>query len=250
MADHRIVPHDDWIAARKELLAKEKAFSRQRDELTALRSSLPWEPIEKTYVFDGPDGAETLADLFVGRSQLVVYHFMFDPDWNEGCKSCSLLADHYDPAVVHLQARDVTLVTVSRAPLPKLDAFKKRMGWTFKWVSSHGTDFNRDFDVTFTPEELEKGELTYNYRKTSFPVSEGPGISVFAKDGDAVFHTYSSYARGLDMFIGAYNLLDIVPKGRDEAALAYGMEWVRHHDRYEDSGFVDPYVEPLTKTRG
>lgn len=234
MTRHTIVGHEEWVAARKALLEREKAFTRERDELSRLRRELPWERVEKTYVFDGPEGEETLADLFAGRSQLIVYHFMFDPEWDEGCKSCSFLADHYEPAVVHLAQRDVTLVTVSRAPLAKLESFRKRMGWGFKWMSSLHSDFNRDYHVTFAPKELAGGEVWYNYAATAFPMTEGPGISVFRKDGSGnVFHTYSSYARGLDMFIGAYHLLDIVPKGRDEDALAFSMEWLRHHDRYE-----------------
>jgi len=231
MTDHTVVSHEEWIAARKELLAKEKEFSRLRDALSEQRRSLPWEKVETPYVFGGPDGQETLADLFDGRSQLIVYHFMFDPAWDEGCKSCSFLADHYDPSTVHLRQRDVTLVTVSRAPLDKLQAFQKRMGWKFKWVSSLGSDFNRDYDVSFSPEEL--ADVYYNYGMQSFPAPEAPGISVFFKDDDGgIFHTYSSYARGLDMFLGTYHLLDIVPKGRDEDGLSFTMEWIRHHDRY------------------
>ena len=242
MTKHSIVSHDDWVAARTALLDKEKAFSRLRDELTAERQALPWEKVEKDYRFDGPGGEESLADLFDGRSQLIVYHFMFDPDWDEGCKSCSYLADHYDRSIVHLAHRDVAMVTVSRAPLEKLEAFKRRMGWSFKWVSSAASDFNWDYHVSFTADELEKDEAYYNYRKTSFPVTEAPGISVFYKDADGgLYHTYSSFARGLEVFIGTYHLLDIVPKGRDEAELSYGMEWVRHHDRYDDGSFVDPY---------
>jgi predicted dithiol-disulfide oxidoreductase (DUF899 family) len=231
-----VLPHDDWVEARKALLAKEKEFTRLRDELSAQRRELPWEKVEKQYVFDGPDGDETLSDLFDGRSQLIVYHFMYGPDWEEGCKSCSLLADHFDPAVVHLKQRDVTMVAVSRAPLEKLDAFKRRMGWTFKWVSSLDNNFNLDFHVSFSPEEIAGGKAYYNYKRQSFPSTEAPGASVFHKDEDGtVFHTYSVYERGLDMFITAYHYLDIVPKGRDEDALSYTMEWVRLHDEYEDS---------------
>ena len=168
---------------------------------------------------------------------------MFDPEWNEGCKSCSFIADHYNPAIVHLNHRDVTMVTVSRAPLSKLDPFKRRMGWNFKWISSYGNDFNWDYHVSFKAEDVAKKQVYYNYHVQSFPASEAPGISVFCKDeSGAVFHTYSSFSRGLDMFIVAYHLLDIVPKGRDESGFTYGMEWLRHHDRYEDSTFVDPYV--------
>ena len=233
MAQHRVVAHDEWVAARKALLEKEKAFTRERDELNRRRRELPWERVEKAYVFDGPDGEETLAGLFAGRSQLVVYHFMFGPDWDEGCKSCSFLADHYAPAVVHLAQRDVTLVTVSRAPLASIEAFRERMGWRFKWVSSLRSDFNRDYQVSFTPEDVAGGEVTYNYAATAFPMTEAPGLSVFCNDrSGGVFHTYSTYARGLDTFIGAYHLLDVAPKGRDEDGLAFSMEWVRHHDRY------------------
>lgn len=247
----RIVSREEWLASRKELLPKEKEFTHLRDQLSAERRKLPWVRVEKNYVFDGPDGKVTLADLFDGRSQLIIYHFMFDPDWSEGCKSCSLLADHYNPAIVHLRHRDVSMVTISRAPLEKLLAFRKRMGWTFKWMSSFGNDFNRDFHVTFTAEELESNTANYNYEFKPFPVTEAPGISVFFKDNDGnIFHTYSSYARGLDIFIGAYNLLDIVPKGRDEDGLSYTMEWIRHHDRYGDDTFVDPYVKLLSKDLG
>ena len=193
MTRHTIVGHEEWVAARKALLEKEKAFTRERDALSRLRRQLPWEKVEKTYRFDGPEGEETLADLFAGRSQLIVYHFMFDPDWDEGCKSCSFLADHYEPAIVHLAQRDVTLVTVSRAPLAKIEAFRERMGWRFKWVSSLGSDFNRDYHVTFSAQDLAGGEVRYNYAATAFPMTEGPGISVFCKDDSGrVFHTYSS----------------------------------------------------------
>ena len=246
MPDHTVVSSGEWLAARKDLLAKEKEFTRLRDELTRQRRDLPWEKVTKEYSFEGPSGKETLADLFGGRSQLIIYHFMFDPDWSEGCKSCSLLADHYDRSVIHLSQRDVTMVTVSRAPLEKLEAFKKRMGWGFKWVSSLGSDFNWDYHVSFSSEEQAEKKTYYNYGIHPFPSSEGPGISGFSKNAQGeVFHAYSSFARGLDIFIGVYNLLDIVPKGRDEDNLAYGMEWVRHHDRYGDQSFVDPYVELL-----
>jgi predicted dithiol-disulfide oxidoreductase (DUF899 family) len=244
MAAVKKVNHDDWLEARIALLKKEKEFTKLRDAMTKMQRELPWERVEKDYVFDGPNGKESLAELFGSCSQLLVYHFMFDPSWDEGCKSCSFLADHYNPATAHLAQRDVVMVTISRAPLEKLEAFKSRMGWNFKWVSSFENDFNRDFHVTFTDEELESGSAYYNYRGgAKFPANEGPGLSVFAKDdkGD-VFHTYSSYGRGLDMFITAYNFLDIVPKGRDEAGLSYSMEWIRHHDRYDDASFVDPYL--------
>jgi predicted dithiol-disulfide oxidoreductase (DUF899 family) len=248
---HKVVSSKEWLAARKALLAKEKEFTRLRDKLSQVRRELPWERVEKNYVFDGPSGKESLSDLFDGKSQLIVYHFMFGEDWTEGCKSCSFLADHYDPSIIHLKHRDVTMVTISRAPLAKLDAFKKRMGWNFKWVSSLGSDFNLDYGVAYPKEEEEKPEQYYNYEMTSeFPSSERPGMSVFYRDENGeIFHTYSTYARGLDTFLGAYHLLDIVPKGRDEAALVYGMEWVRHHDKYGDSTFIDPYVEPIMKSR-
>ncbi len=235
MTTHPIVSPEEWLPARQALLAEEKEFSRQRDALSAARRELPWVKVEKAYVFDGPDGQETLANLFDGRSQLIVYHFMMGPDWKEGCPSCSFLADHFDGSVVHLEHRDTNLVVASRAQFPKIEAFKKRMGWRFKWVSSYGSDFNRDYHVTFTEDEISNASTYYNYKKGTFPSDEAPGLSVFAKDdGGDVFHTYSSYARGLDMLLGAYNFLDLVPKGRDEAALQWSMEWVRHHDRYED----------------
>jgi predicted dithiol-disulfide oxidoreductase (DUF899 family) len=232
---HRIVSQEVWLAARRELLSKEKEFTRRRDALSAARRELPWVSVEKDYVFDGPDGKETLADLFDGRSQLLVYHFMFGPDWEQGCPSCSFLSDHIDGANWHLPQRDVTLLAVSRAPLAQIEAFKQRMGWRFKWVSSYGNDFNRDFHVSFTPEEMARGKVYYNYAMTEFDSEEAPGISAFYKDpGGAIFHTYSAYARGLDMLVGAYNYLDLAPKGRDEAALPWTMAWVRHHDRYGD----------------
>ena len=247
---HKVVSREEWLAARKAHLAEEKALTRQRDELARRRRELPWVRVEKDYVFDTPAGRRTLADLFEGRGQLVVYHFMFAPEWSQGCKSCSLLADHYDPAVVHLKHRDVTMVTVSRAPLEKLLAFQRRMGWKFPWVSSLDSDFNRDFHVSFTAEELERGKVAYNFDLTAFPIAEAPGISVFVKDGEGnIFHTYSSYARGLDMLLGVYNLLDLVPKGRDEDGIE-GMSWVRHHDRYGDPAFVDPWREQPVRRAG
>jgi len=240
---HQVASRDQWLKARKAHLAKEKELTRERDKLSQERRELPWLKVDKNYVFGSQKGKETLADLFDGRSQLIVYHFMFAPEWSQGCKSCSLLADHYNPAVVHLNHRDVSMVTVSRAPLEKLLAFRKRMGWTFNWVSSFDNDFNRDFHVSFTEEELKSGRVDYNYDTNPFPVAEAPGLSVFFKDDAGnIFHTYSSYARGLDIFIGAYNLLDIVPKGRDEDNIPI-MSWVRHHDRYDDKVFVDPWNE-------
>jgi predicted dithiol-disulfide oxidoreductase (DUF899 family) len=230
---HPIVSREEWLTARKALLAKEKSFTRLRDELSAERRALPWVQVAKTYVFDGPNGKESLADLFGGRSQLIVYHFMFVPDWDQGCKSCSFWADSFNGAVAHLEQRDVSLVAVAKAEFAKLDAFRKRMGWSFKLVSSFANDFNRDFHVSFSEEERQSGRAFYNYRMAAAPVAEMPGISVFHRDADgAICHTYSCYARGLDMVNGAYQLLDLAPKGRDEAGLPFTMAWVRHHDRY------------------
>ena len=233
--EHRVVSQEEWLAARKQLLRKEKDLTRLRDQLSAERRELPWVRVDKEYVFEGPGGRQTLGDLFEGRSQLLVYHFMFGPDWEQGCPSCSLLSDHIDGANWHLPQRDVTLVAVSRAPLAQIEAFKKRMGWRFKWVSSYDNDFNRDYHVSFTPEEMAQGEVYYNYAMGEFPSEEAPGLSAFYKDENGqVFHTYSAYARGLDLLIGAYNYLDLAPKGRDEATLPWTMAWVRHHDRYDD----------------
>jgi predicted dithiol-disulfide oxidoreductase (DUF899 family) len=184
-------------------------------------------------VFDGPHGKQALADLFDGRNQLVVYHFMLGPGWEQGCKSCSFLADHFDGAAIHLAHRDVSLVVVSRAPYPEIAAFKQRMGWRFPWVSSNGNDFNRDYHVSFTPDEMAKGSVDYNYTQQAFDSEEAPGASVFYRDDNGdIFHTYSAYARELDILVGTYNFLDLVPKGRDEDALDFTMAWVRHHDRY------------------
>ena len=247
MQPHKIVSHEEWLAARKAHLADEKAFTRARDALSKKRRELPWEKVEKHYLFDGPEGKETLAELFDGKSQLIVYHFMLGPGWEAGCPSCSLLADHFDGMAIHLAQRDVSFVVVSRAPLAEIEKFKNRMGWKFKWVSSSGSDFNFDYQVSASPEEKESGKVTYNYAVTTFPSEERPGASVFFRnDAGEVFHTYSTYGRGLDIFIGAYNFLDVAPKGRDEEDLAYGMAWVRHHDRY-DGAITDPkasYKEP------
>jgi predicted dithiol-disulfide oxidoreductase (DUF899 family) len=229
----KIASRDEWLAARRELLAKEKQLTRWHDELAVERRSLPWVPVEKNYVFEGPAGKQTLSELFAGRSQLVVYHFMLGPGWKEGCPSCSLLADHLDGALAHLAARDVTLAVVSRAPYAEIAPFKARMGWSFPWVSSFDSGFNRDFHVSFSKQEVAAGEFYYNYDMNGFPSEEAPGLSVFAKDASgALFHTYSSYARGGEPIIGAYQFLDLVPKGRDEAGLPWPMAWVRHHDRY------------------
>jgi predicted dithiol-disulfide oxidoreductase (DUF899 family) len=231
--NHRVASPAEWLASRKELLQKEKEFTRLRDELSRQRRELPWVKVEKNYIFEGPNGEQNLANLFEGRSQLIIYHFMFGPDWKEGCPSCSLEADHFNSIVTHLNARDVSMLAVSRAPLDQLQAFEKRMGWTFKWVSSHGNDFNRDFHVSFTKEEMAQGKVYYNYAMSEFPSDEAPGLSVFYKDqAGKIFHTYSAYARGLDILLGVYNFLDMTPKGRDEDTLRYPMAWVRHHDRY------------------
>ncbi len=234
MKDHKVVSRDEWLEARIAFLAKEKEFTRLRDELTRERQKLPWVRIEKEYEFRGAGGKETLADLFGGRRQLLIYHFMFGPDWEEGCPSCSFWADNYNGIDIHLAHRDISLVAISNTAFEKLDAYRKRMGWTFKWVSSLGSDFNRDFQVTFTPEEVEKGETYYNYSVTSFPSSEAPGFSVLYRDdaGD-IYHTYSCYARGLDMLNGAYHMIDLTPIGRDEAEKG-NMHWLRRRDRYED----------------
>ena len=233
--EHQVVSQEEWLAARKQLLSREKEFTRLRDQLSAERRELPWVRVDKEYMFDGPDGKETLADLFDGRSQLLVYHFMFGPEWEQGCPSCSFVSDHIDGANWHLPHRDVTLLAISRAPLAQIEAFKRRMGWRFKWVSSYDNDFNHDFHVSFTPDEMARGEVDYNYTMTEFPSEEAPGLSAFYRDpSGAVFHTYSTYARGLDMLVGAYNYLDLAPKGRDEADLPWTMAWVRHHDRYDD----------------
>ncbi len=230
----RIVSPEEWVLARKKLLAKEKELTRLRDELSRQRRELPWEKVEKSYVFDGPNGRETLGDLFGGRSQLIVYHFMFGPDWQEGCPSCSMVADHLDGSRVHLAQRDVTLAVVSRARPAQIEAFQKRMGWSFKWVSSYENDFNRDYHVSFTKEEMAQGKVPYNYGLNAFPSEEAPGVSVFIKEGDGeIFHTYSVYARGVEELLGVYRFLDFTPKGRDEESLPFPMAWVRHHDRYE-----------------
>jgi predicted dithiol-disulfide oxidoreductase (DUF899 family) len=228
----RIVSEDEWLVARKDLLTREKELTRLRDEVSRHRRELPWVRIEKEYVFDGPDGKATLADLFDGRSQLIVYHFMFGPGWEEGCKSCSYLADHFDGANLHLPRRDVTFAVISRAPFPEIERFKKRMGWRFTWLSSYGNNFNFDYHVSFTRADEAKGRIFYNYEMGEFMNDELPGLSVFAKDEvGEIFHTYSTYARGLDILVGAYNFLDLVPKGRDEDPDST-MSWVRHHDRY------------------
>jgi len=242
-AQHKIASRDEWLKARTALLAKEKEFTRQRDELSRQRRELPWVKVDTEYVFDAPEGKVTLGDLFADRSQLIVYHFMFDPEWSQGCKSCSLVADHYEPAIIHLEHRDVSLVTVSRAPLEKLLAFRERMGWKFHWVSSFGNSFNHDFHVSFTKDEVHSGNGVYNYVVQPFLLTELPGFSVFYKnEQEEIFHTYSTFARGIDMFLNVYHLLDVVPKGRDEENCP-NMSWVRHHDRYDQVTFIDPWME-------
>jgi predicted dithiol-disulfide oxidoreductase (DUF899 family) len=231
---HEIVSRDQWLAARRKLLAREKELMRQNDQLAAERRALPWVEVGKTYVFDGPGGRETLADLFGGRSQLIVYHFMFAPGQKEGCVGCSFVADHIDGAAPHVNARNISLVVCSRAPLAEIEAFRQRMGWRFKWVSSYGSDFNGDFHVSFTRDDLARGPTYYNFEKrTSQTEGEAPGLSVFYKDATgAIFHTYSAYARGLEVLDGAYHFIDLAPKGRDEERLPFPGSWWRHHDRY------------------
>jgi predicted dithiol-disulfide oxidoreductase (DUF899 family) len=235
-----VVPAAEWLAARKAFLAKEKELTRLRDELSRQRRELPWEKAEKAYTFEGLHGMTTLADLFGKQNQLVIYHFMLGPGWVEGCKSCSYLADHFDGMTIHLANRDTMLAVVSHAPYVEIEAFKKRMGWKFPWYSSFGSDFNFDYHVSFTQQDLAAGKVNYNYNREEFPAEEAPGLSVFYKDAAGeVFHTYSTYARGLDILVGTYNFLDLTPKGRDEDGLAHTMAWVRHHDKYEEGYVVD-----------
>ncbi len=231
----KVVSPAEWLTARKALLKKEKEFTRLRDELSRERRELPWEKVEKSYMFEGPTGKVSLAELFKGRSQLVVYHFMLGPGWEQGCPSCSFLADNFDGARVHLEQRDAAFAVISRATSPEIESFKKRMGWRFPWVSSFGSDFNYDYKVSFTKEDMAVGKRPYNFGTTDFPSEEGPGLSVFYKDADGqIFHTYSTYGRGLDILLTTYNLLDMTPKGRDEEGMTpHAMAWVRHHDRYE-----------------
>jgi predicted dithiol-disulfide oxidoreductase (DUF899 family) len=255
MSAHKVVSPQQWTEARAALLAKEKQLTRMHDELARERRELPWVKVDEKYVFDSPQGIVTLADLFGGKSQLIVYHFMFGPEWKEGCPSCSYVCDHLNGAVPHLAARDTSLVMISRAPVAKIEPFKQRMGWTFPWVSSFGNNFNHDLGVYFTPEEMAKGKVNYNYTMQPFPNPEAPGLSVFYKDPTSgeIFHTYSTYGRGLDQFIVTYTLLDLVPKGRDEDQLSFDMQWVRYHDRYGTSlgtGFQDkdrPYWPPIAE---
>jgi predicted dithiol-disulfide oxidoreductase (DUF899 family) len=231
MSNHKVVSSREWTEARKALLVKEKEFTRARDALSRERRALPWMAVDKPYVFEGPDGKQTLSEIFSGRSQLVVYHFMFDPSWDAGCPHCSFWADNFDRIVVHLNHRDVTMVGISRAPYAKLAAYEKRMGWSFKWLSSNGTDFNFDYRVAFTPDEMAAKKADYNFTTQDPKKTEREGVSVFCKDAAGnVFRTYSAYARGIDMFNTAYHYLDLVPKGRDEGSR--GQYWVRRHDEY------------------
>ncbi len=237
----KIVSQQEWLAARIELLAREKQLTRQRDEVDRKRRELPWVRVEKEYVFDGPNGTETLGDLFAGRTQLIVSHFMLGPGWKEGCVGCSFRSDHVDGCLAHLEHHDVSLVTISRAPWAEIEPFRRRMGWKFKWLSSYGSDFNYDYHVSFRPEEIATGKVYYNYESSEFVSAESSGLSVFCKDesGD-IFHTYSTYGRGDEMVDGTYMYLDLTPKGRNETGPHYNLgDWVRHHDRYGAGGFVD-----------
>lgn len=231
---HAVLSREEWLGKRIELLNKEKEFTRLKDAHSRQLRELPWVRIEKDYIFHAPDGRKSLADLFGSNSQLVIQHFMLGPGWEEGCKGCSFMADHTDGMIPHLGARDVTMLAVSRAPLAEIEAFKMRMGWRFPWVSSFGSDFNFDFHVSFTDEEIASGKVDYNYTQQKFGATEAPGISVFKKDADGgIYHTYSAFGRGVEPFVGTYGVLDLVPKGRDEDDLEFTMDWVRHHDRYE-----------------
>jgi len=231
--NHRVVTREEWVGERKALLAREKDLTRLRDQIARERRALPWVRIDTNYIFDAPEGRRTLAELFEGRRQLLVQHFMLAPGWEQGCPSCSFMADHSDGMTVHLAHRDLTLVAVSRAPLAEIERFRQRMGWRFKWVSAHGSDFNYAFGVSFTPQEVANGKLSYNYGSWPFASEEWPGISVFYQDaGGQIFHTYSTYGRGVEVMMGTYNMLDLTPKGRDERDVDHKMEWVRHHDRY------------------
>lgn len=232
--NHPVVSKEQWLAERKALLEREKELMRLHDQIAAERRSLPWERVDKKYMFTAHEGPRTLGDLFDGKRQLMVQHFMFGPDWEQGCPSCSFMADHTDGMNIHLAHRDITFVAVSRAPIAAIDRFKERMGWKFKWVSSNGSDFNFDYAVSFTQADMAKGELYYNYGMRQHPAEEAPGVSVFYKDDNGdIFHTYSTFGRGVEVMMGTYQMLDIAPKGRDERDVPYKMEWLRHHDRYE-----------------
>lgn len=240
---HRIATREQWLTERLALLEEEKEFTRRRDALAEKIRALPWVQVEKNYTFDAPDAELSLADLFGDRSQLIVYCFMFDQTWSQGCMSCSFIADHYDRLHTHLLHRDISLVTVSRARIEKIEAFKARMGWTFPWVSAARTDFTRDYGVSFTDQEIVDGSATYNHRPAMFPLREFPGLLIFTRDAaGSIFHTYSTFARGLDSFLTAYRFIEIAPKGRDEEP-GRGMAWLRHRDRYDRADFVVPWME-------
>ena len=244
LRNHEVVSPELWRERRKQLLRQEKELTRMRDEIARQRRELPWEEVTKTYVFDSREGKQTLDQLFGGKSQLIVYHFMFGPGWKEGCVGCSFLADHMDGALQHVQQKDIAFVAVSRAPYAEIEAFQKRMGWNFRWVSSNGSDFNYDYQVSFTPEEVASGSIDYNYdhRSGAFLSKDMSGTSVFYKNADGkLFHTYSSYARAGEELLGSYSLIDLTPKGREENGPTFTLgDWVRHHDRYQAEGFVDP----------
>jgi predicted dithiol-disulfide oxidoreductase (DUF899 family) len=243
LTGRRVVSREEWLRERIALLAEEKELTRQRDALASKVRNLPWVKVDKPYTFDSPTGKKSLSDLFGNKSQLIVYHFMFDPTWSQGCKSCSFIADHYNGIVVHLAHRDISFATVSKAPIGKLEEFRARMGWTFPWLSGANTDFGRDFGVSFTDQDLAADDTVYNFTTKPYPIRELPGLSVFFKDARGnIYHTYSTFARGLEDFLTAYRYIDITPKGRDEAEIG-GMGWLRHHDRYEDTNFVDPWAE-------
>jgi predicted dithiol-disulfide oxidoreductase (DUF899 family) len=242
-ATPRVVPREDWLQQRAALLKRERELTHLRDRIAAERRALPWVKIDKDYVFDTPEGPRALGDLFAGRRQLLVQHFMLGPGWAQGCPSCSYMADHADGMAIHLAHRDIRFIAISRAPLAEIERFRARMGWRFPWVSSHGSEFNFDFGVSFRPDEMARGAVNYNYAIRPFPAEEAPGLSVFWRDdsGD-VFHTYSTYERGVEAMMGTYQLIDLTPKGRDERDVPNKMEWVRHHDRYEPlpSGGAQP----------
>ena len=243
---HPVASDPQWTEARKRLLAREKELTKLQDQVAAERRALPWRRVAKDYLFDTPEGPRTLAQLFAGHRQLVVQHFMFGPGWEQGCPSCSYMADHADGMNIHLAHRDIRFVAVSRAPLADILRFRERMGWQFDWVSSHGSEFNFDFGVSFTQQELATGEVDYNYRRGFFPAEEAPGISVFWRDdAGAVFHTYSTFGRGVEAMMGAYRLIDLTPQGRNERDVFYKMEWVRHHDRYAPGERYEPAPEQL-----
>jgi predicted dithiol-disulfide oxidoreductase (DUF899 family) len=241
LPEHAVVSKDRWTAGRLTLLAREKELTRLQDQVARERRALPWVRVEKDYAFQGLENQYGLADLFDGRRQLIVQHFMLAPDWKQGCQSCSFMADHIDGMTVHLADRDVTLVVVSRAPLAEIERFRQRMGWQFRWLSSYGSDFNRDFGVTFTPETIAESRANYNFGTQVFSGEEAPGISVFTRDdGGNVFHTYSTYGRGVEVMMGTYRLLDLAPNGRGEREVDHKMEWVRHHDRYDPAPVARP----------